>query len=47
MRMIIPRKMLFFLPNQLADKEHACMYERIVRDISLIFNEFKGASFAI
>ena len=40
MRMIIPRKVLF-LPNQLADKEHACMRESW--DISLIFNEFKDA----
>ena len=27
MRTIIPRKVFFFLPNELADKEHACMSE--------------------
>ena len=41
MRMGIPKKSAFF--TKWARRQRTCMYERIVRDISLIFNEFKDA----
>ena len=41
MRMITPRKVFFF--TKWAHQQRTCMYERIVRDISLIFYEFRVA----
>ena len=41
MRMILPRKVLFF--TKWARRQRTCMYERIVRDISLSFNELRVA----
>ena len=41
MRMILPRKVLFF--TKWARRQRTCMYERIVRDISLSFNEVRVA----
>ena len=41
MRMILPRKVLFF--TKWARRQRTCMYERIVNDISLSFNELRVA----
>ena len=41
MRMIIPRKALFL--TKWACRQATCMHKKIMRDISLIFNEFKDA----
>ena len=41
MRMILPRKVLFF--TKWARRQRTCMYERIVRDISLSFKELRVA----
>ena len=42
MRMITPRKVFFFF-TKWAHQQRTSMYERIVRDISLIFYEFRVA----